>query len=64
MGDRGQLVLKLLIFSAILSGVIKYVLPTVQIPDTTAVVLLLVLMPSILLAAILLWRGWRFEQKP
>ncbi|MCC5639223.1 hypothetical protein LC593_26045 [Nostoc sp. CHAB 5844] len=56
MKNQLSFVVKLLLLSALLSGLIKYVLPSVPIPATTTNALILVLLPTMIMAIALLWR--------
>jgi membrane protein YdbS with pleckstrin-like domain len=56
--------LKLLLLSAALSGLIKYVVPWFELPATSVIALLLVISPTLLLAAALAWRYWRSQHQP
>ncbi|AFY49318.1 hypothetical protein Nos7524_3526 [Nostoc sp. PCC 7524] len=47
---------KLLLVSALLSGVIKYAAPSFPIPATDANALIIVLLPTVIIAIALLWR--------
>jgi hypothetical protein len=49
-------IVKLLVLSALLSILIKYVLPSVPLPATATNALILVLLPSVIMAIALLWR--------
>jgi hypothetical protein len=49
-------IVKLLVLSALLSILIKYVLPSVPLPATATNALILVLSPSVIMAIALLWR--------
>jgi hypothetical protein len=48
--------LKLLLFSALLSVLIKYAAPFLWIPATVTSVLIMVLSPTMVMATVLLWR--------
>ena len=48
--------LKLLLFSALLSILIKYAAPFLWIPATATSVLIMVLSPTMVMATVLLWR--------
>lgn len=56
MENQLNFIVKLLLFSALLSALIKYVLPSVPIPATATNALILVLLPSVIMAIALLWR--------
>ncbi|MBD2440094.1 hypothetical protein [Nostoc sp. FACHB-110] len=47
---------KLLVVSAVLSLLMKYVLPSAPIPATVTNALILVLSPTVIMAIALLWR--------
>ena len=49
-------ILKILIPSTLLSVLIKYAGPSLAIPETATNVLIAVLLPSLIMASILLWR--------
>ena len=51
-----KLIIKVFLLSAVISLLIKYILPDFSIPPTTIVVLAIVLSPTIVLGATLLWR--------
>jgi hypothetical protein len=48
--------LKLLIFSALLSLFIKYVSPVFPVTETTTNALIMVLLPTIIMTLVLFWR--------
>jgi hypothetical protein len=54
--------LKLLLFSALLSVLIKYAAPFLLLPATVTNVLIMVLSPTIIMATVLLWRVPRQKQ--
>ena len=54
--------LKLLLFSALLSVLIKYAAPFLLLPATVTNVLIMVLSPTIIMATVLLWRIPRQKQ--
>jgi hypothetical protein len=54
--------LKLLLFSALLSVLIKYAAPFLGIPATVTNVLIMILSPTIIMATVLLWRIPRQKQ--
>jgi hypothetical protein len=64
MANQGSLLLKILALSAAISAFIKYVVPYFNLPATTAVALILVLVPPILLGLMLAWRGWQDKAQP
>ncbi|MBW4616560.1 MAG: hypothetical protein KME21_25470 [Desmonostoc vinosum HA7617-LM4] len=49
-------ILKLLVLSALLSLLIKYILPSLAIAGTATNALIIVLLPSVMMAIALLWR--------
>ena len=51
-----RFLLKLLLFSALLSVLIKYAAPFLWIPATVTSVLIMVLSPTMVMATVLLWR--------
>jgi hypothetical protein len=59
MGNQWFFVVKLFLLAGLISAAIKYLLPLLNIPATTTVVLSFVLTPSILLATLLAWRQYR-----
>ena len=54
--------LKLLIGSAGLAIAIKYAVPLLNLPPSPAIVLVLVLSPTLILAALMGWRSWQESQ--
>jgi hypothetical protein len=56
MENQLGFVLKLLLLSAFLSVLIKYTAPNLPIPATVTNVLVIVLLPTIVMASALLWR--------
>lgn len=56
MQNELSLVLKVFVVSAGLSFFIKYVLPSVPIPATATNALIIVFLPTVILASLLLWR--------
>ncbi|MBD3884402.1 hypothetical protein IFO70_21910 [Phormidium tenue FACHB-886] len=59
MNDQASLVLKVLLFSALISIAIKYVAPSLAISATNLNALIAVLLPSGVMAIVLSWRGAR-----
>ena len=57
-----KLIIKVFMLSLVISFLIKDILPNFSIPATTTTALILVLLPTIVLAATLLWRMQR-QQK-
>jgi len=60
MENKTGFILKIFILSSVLSGMIKYGAPYLKIPAESNIVLIIVLLPTILLA-IALW--WRYQQQ-
>jgi membrane protein YdbS with pleckstrin-like domain len=56
MENQLGLVLKLLLLSALLSLLIKYVGPSLSIPATSTNALIIILLPIVIIAIALLWR--------
>jgi hypothetical protein len=56
MENKLGLVLKVFLFSTLLSFLIKYAAPSLMIPGTDTIALVMVLLPSIVIAIALLWR--------
>ena len=56
MENQLGFVLKLLLLSALLSLLIKYVGPNLSIPPTATNALIIVLLPIVIMAIALLWR--------
>ncbi|MBD2452113.1 hypothetical protein H6G76_34405 [Nostoc sp. FACHB-152] len=56
-------IVKLLVLSALFSVLIKYVLPSVPLPATATNALILVLLPSVVMAIALLWRFQTQKQR-
>jgi hypothetical protein len=54
---------KLLLFSALLSVLIKYASPFLWIPATVTNALIMVLSPSVIMATAMLWRLPKQKQK-
>ena len=57
--DRTSVILKVLLLSASLSLVIKYVAPSFHITTTNLKALITVLLPSGMMAIALGWRAWK-----
>jgi len=62
MENQLGFLLKLLLFSTLLSVLIKYAAPFLWIPATVANVLIMILSPTIIMATVLLWRIPRQKQ--
>ena len=62
MENQLGFLLKLLLFSTLLSVLIKYAAPFLGIPATVTNVLIMVLLPTIIMATVLLWRIPRQKQ--
>ena len=60
MENKASFILKIFILSAVLSGIIKYVCPYFNVPEGSQIALIMVLLPSLVLA-IALW--WRYQQQ-
>lgn len=60
MENKPRFILKIFIFSAILSAIIKYVCPYFNVPAESQIALIMVLLPTVVLA-IVLW--WRYQQQ-
>jgi hypothetical protein len=56
MENQLNFIVKLLLLSAFFSILIKYVLPSVPLPATETNALILVLLPSVIMAIALFWR--------
>jgi uncharacterized YccA/Bax inhibitor family protein len=56
MENKLGLVLKVLLMSIVLSFLIKYAAPSLRVPGTDAVALIMVLLPVAMIAIALLWR--------
>ncbi|MEH1971509.1 MULTISPECIES: hypothetical protein [unclassified Nostoc] len=56
MENQLGFVLKLLLLSALLSLLIKYVGPSLSIPATATNALIIILLPIVIIAIALLWR--------
>lgn len=56
MQNQFNFIVKLLVLSALLSVLIKYALPSVPMPATTMNALILVFLPTVVMAIALLWR--------
>jgi membrane protein implicated in regulation of membrane protease activity len=59
MQNQFEFVLKVLLLSTGLSALIKYVLPGLPIPATATNALIIVFLPTVVMAGILLWRFQR-----
>ena len=56
MKDQIIFLLKVLLLSAVISFFIKYVAPSFSIPETATNALIIVLLPTVIMATILLWQ--------
>jgi hypothetical protein len=56
MKNQLGFLLKLLLLSALISFLIKYASPMFLIPATSTNALILILLPTIIMTAVLLWR--------
>jgi hypothetical protein len=63
MGNQTQFILKVLAGSALGAILIKYVGPNLKLSGTSTNALILVFLPSIVLAIALLWRSWSQKQQ-
>ncbi|MBI4779865.1 MAG: hypothetical protein HY785_00935 [Oscillatoriophycideae cyanobacterium NC_groundwater_1537_Pr4_S-0.65um_50_18] len=63
MNPETRVILKLFIFSVLLSVAIKYAAPSLAIAATDQNALIAVLLPSIAMAIALSWRAWKAELK-
>jgi hypothetical protein len=59
MLDTVQFLAKILLFSLLISVLIKYVAPHWSVPATASVSLVLVLLPMLLMASWLAWQQWQ-----
>ncbi len=62
MQNQLGFVLKLLLLSALISVLIKYVAPSLSISATATNTLIIVLLPSVMMAIALLWRFQAYKQ--
>lgn len=62
MQNQLRFVLKLLLLSALISVLIKYVAPYLSISATTTNALIIVLLPIAIVAIALLWRFQTYKQ--
>ncbi|MDZ8188986.1 MAG: hypothetical protein RMX96_29550 [Nostoc sp. ChiSLP02] len=62
MKNQLDFVLKLLLLSALISALIKYVAPSLSIPATATNALIIVLLPNAIVAIALLWRFQAYKQ--
>lgn len=60
MENKTVFILKIFILSAVLSSIIKYVCPYFNVPAESQIALIVVLLPTVVLA-IALW--WRYQQQ-
>ncbi len=56
MNNQFIFLLKVLLLSAAISVFIKYLAPSLSIPETATNALIIVLLPNVIVAAILLWQ--------
>ncbi|BAY61532.1 hypothetical protein NIES22_15990 [Calothrix brevissima NIES-22] len=56
MENKLGLLLKVFVLSTVLSFLIKYAAPSLRVPGTDAVALLMVLSPTVIMAIALFWR--------
>jgi hypothetical protein len=64
MTDAGQLLLKILALSGAISLLIKYAVPYLNLPATSALALAFVLIPPLLLGIALVWRQQQTPVQP
>ncbi|MBX9257618.1 hypothetical protein H1Q63_27465 [Desmonostoc muscorum CCALA 125] len=62
MQNQLGFVLKLLLLSALISALIKYIAPSLSISATATNALIIVLLPSVIMAIALLWRFQAYKQ--
>ncbi|QLE56186.1 hypothetical protein [Nostoc sp. TCL26-01] len=62
MENQFSLIVKLLVMSAVISILLKYVAPSLPIPATAINALILVLLPTVVMAIALLWR-WQIQKQ-
>jgi hypothetical protein len=62
MGNQAGFILKVLVISAALSILIKYVGPILNIGATSVNVLIGVFLPTLIMAGVLGWRTWQDSQ--
>ncbi|MBD2519143.1 hypothetical protein H6G93_30125 [Nostoc sp. FACHB-973] len=62
MQNQLGFVLKLLLLSALISALIKYIAPSLSISATATNALIIVLLPSGIMAIALLWRFQAYKQ--
>ncbi|MBE9226150.1 hypothetical protein IQ264_12015 [Phormidium sp. LEGE 05292] len=60
MENKTEFLLKIFILSAVLSAITKYVCPYFNVPAESQIALIVVLLPTVVLA-IALW--WRYQQQ-
>ncbi|BAY90403.1 MULTISPECIES: hypothetical protein [unclassified Tolypothrix] len=63
MENKLGLLLKVFILSIVLSFFIKYAAPSLRIPGTDVVALIMVLSPATIMAIALLWRFQRLKSQ-
>lgn len=61
MGTQANFILKVLIFSALISVLIKYAGPALAIAPTSLNTLIAVLTPPLILAIVLFWRAKNYQ---
>ena len=59
MNSSAGFVLKILVFSAVLAIAIKSIAPSFNIPATSTIALISVLLPTTVMGVALSWRAWR-----
>ncbi|MEO8890436.1 MAG: hypothetical protein ABI417_02695 [Coleofasciculaceae cyanobacterium] len=61
MGTQANFILKVLVFSALISVLIRYVGPSLAIAPTSLNTLIAVLTPPLVLAIVLFWRAKNYQ---
>jgi len=56
MKNQFIFVLKVLLLSAVISVLIKYVAPSFPIPETATNALIIILLPNVIMATLLVWQ--------
>ncbi|MEM6399994.1 MAG: hypothetical protein AAF757_07120 [Cyanobacteria bacterium P01_D01_bin.116] len=56
MKNQFIFVLKVLLLSAVISVFIKYVAPSLSIPETATNALIIILLPNVIMATLLIWQ--------
>lgn len=63
MENKLGLILKVFLLSIVLSLLIKYAAPSLMIPGTDTIALIMVLLPAIVMAIALLWRKGQLKDE-